>query len=355
MSLASIPTSYATVSLGPPSIPLPQKLDAIAKAGFKGIELGFPDLLSFASSIDKQEVSNYDYDALASAASEVKKLCEQHGIRVVMLQPFANFEGWAQGSKEREDAFRRVQGWVRIMQNVGCDMLQVGSSDSPHITSSPSELANDLRVLCKEYLAPHGFRLAYENWCWATHAPTWSDVWNIVKLVDEPNIGLCLDTFQTAGGELGDPTTASCLLEEGPDGKKMQSEERERAFKESLDKLSKEIPAEKIYILQISDAYKPPSPFSKNPDPPDDSGLRPRGRWSMAFRPPPFQGGYLPVTQVAQAVLNTGFRGWFSMEVFDGGQDGKGRAWEEDGELERYAKEAMKSHYKLLDECRSAS
>ena len=355
MSLASIPTSYATVSLGPPSIPLPQKLTATAKAGFKGIELGFPDLISFASSIENREVSNYDYDALASAASEVKKLCEQHDIKVVMLQPFAKFEGWAQGSKEREDAFRRVQGWVRIMQKVGCDMLQVGSSDSPHITASPSELANDLRILCKEYLAPHGFRLAYENWCWATHASTWSDVWHIVKLVDEPNIGLCLDTFQTAGGEWGDPTTASGFLEEGPDGKNIQSEERERAFKESLAKLSKEIPAEKIYILQISDAYKPHSPFSKDPDPPDDSGLRPRGRWSMAFRLPPFQGGYLPVTQVAQAVLNTGFRGWLSMEVFDGGQDGKGRQWEEEGELERYAKEALKSHHKLLEECGATS
>ena len=352
MSLDSIPTSYATVSLGPPSIPLPKKLAAISKAGFQGIELGFPDLLSFASSLEKRDVSKYDYDTLCSAASEFKKICEREKLKVVMMQPFANFEGWVQGSKERDDAFTRAKGWVRIMQNVGCDMLQVGSSDSPHINASPSELADDLRTLCKDILAPRGFRLAYENWCWATLAPSWNDVWNIVKLVDQPNIGLCLDTFQTGGGEWGDPTTKSGLLEENMDGEKIQDSEREKSFTESLERLSKEIPAEKIYILQISDAYKPSSPLSKEPDPPNGSGLRPRGRWSMAFRPPPFQGGYLPVTEVTKAVLRTGFRGWFSLEVFDEGKDGQGREWEKDGELEKYAKSAMESHQTLLQDCR---
>ena len=351
MSLGSIPTSYATVSPGLPSIPLPQKLAAISAAGFQGIELGFPDLLSFSCSLEKRDVSNYDYDTLCSTASDVKRICAREGLKIVMLQPFANFEGWAQGSKERDNAFLRAKGWVRIMQSVGCDMLQVGSSDSPHINSSPSELADDLRILCKDILAPHGFRLAYENWCWATLAPSWSDVWEIVELVGQPNIGLCLDTFQTGGGEWGDPTTESGLLEENTDGAKIHDAERETSFKDSLGRLAREIPPEKIYILQISDAYKPPSPFSKDPDPPNDSGLRPRGRWSMAFRPPPFQGGYLPVTDVAKAVLRTGFRGWFSMEVFDGGKAGQGREWETEGELERYAKAAMESHQKLLKEC----
>ena len=42
-----------------------------------------------------------------------------------MLQPFSNFEGWPQGSKERGDAFSRAKGWIQIMQAVGTDMLQV--------------------------------------------------------------------------------------------------------------------------------------------------------------------------------------------------------------------------------------
>jgi hypothetical protein len=45
-------------------------------------------------------------------------------------------------------------------------------------------------------------------------------------------------------------------------------------FKVGLEELSTTIPNEKIYLLQISDAYKPPSPFE---DKGDESGLWPLG------------------------------------------------------------------------------
>ena len=156
-------------------------------------------------------------------------------------------------------------------------------------------------------------------------------------------MGLCLDTFQTAGGEWADPTTKSGLIEseEGSSSK----EELEKKFYASLKDLSTTIPAEKIYILQISDAYKPPLPLDPSPD--EKTGLRPRGRWSMSLRPPPFDGGYLPVTDVAKAVLQTGFRGWFSMEVFDGGPDGRDEEWRDMG---AYARKAMGAHERLLRE-----
>jgi len=124
-SLTSIPTSYATVSIGTPTHPLSQKLDAIAATNFQGIELGFPDLLSFASQYHGREIGNEDFPALCEAAGEVKQMCATRGLQVVMMQPFANFEGWAPGSAEREDAFRRAEGWMGIMEAVGCDMLQV--------------------------------------------------------------------------------------------------------------------------------------------------------------------------------------------------------------------------------------
>lgn len=339
-SLAQIPTCYATVSIGTPDTPLDQKLEAIAAAGFQGVELGFPDLLSFASKRQNKVVQPQDFDTLCDIARDVRKLAEANGLKIVMLQPFSNFEGWEEGSERREDAFRRAKGWIRIMQAVGTDMLQVGSTDSPHASGSLDYLASDLRELA-DLLAPHNFRLAYENWCWATHAPDWKDVWEIVQKVDRPNVGLCLDTFQTAGGEWADPTTASGLIERGG-GK----EALERQFKTSLENLARTIPKEKIYILQISDAYKPRTPLSPGPEP-DENGLRPRGRWSLSLRPIPFDGGYLPVVDFTQAVLKTGFRGWFSMEVFDGGPDGSDTDWKD---IEGYAKKAMASHNKLLQE-----
>ena len=124
-SLAQIPTCYATVSVGTPNHPLDEKLKAIAAAGFQGIELGFPDLLSFASQNLGKDVGPQDFGLLCNAGLEVKKMCEELGLKIVMLQPFSNFEGWKPQSEERKDAFRRAKGWIKIMEAVGTDMLQV--------------------------------------------------------------------------------------------------------------------------------------------------------------------------------------------------------------------------------------
>jgi sugar phosphate isomerase/epimerase len=168
-SLDSIPTSFATVSLGKPSDSLLLKLSAISSAGFKGVELGFPDLVSFASEYHKKEIKEDDYDRLCEAGKGVKMICEQSNLRIIMLQPFSNFEGWKKGSKERKEAFERAKGWIRVMQSVGTDMLQVGSSDSPNISTSKEDIVSDIRELA-DMLAEHKLRLAYENWCWSTHA-----------------------------------------------------------------------------------------------------------------------------------------------------------------------------------------
>ena len=149
-------------------------------------------------------------------------------------------------------------------------------------------------------------------------------------------MGLCLDTFQTGGGEWADPTTESGLREDIPrDG-------LEERFEKSLQDLSATVPSEKIFILQVSDAYK-----KKIQNEPNCNGLRPRGQWSTNLRPLPFHGGYLPVVQFTKAVLKTGFRGWFSTEVFDGGPDGIDTEW---NDLDGYAKKAMEAHKRLLQE-----
>ncbi|KFX91443.1 hypothetical protein O988_07753 [Pseudogymnoascus sp. VKM F-3808] len=253
ISLDLIPISIATVSVGNPSDPFEDKLAAISGTKFQGIELGFPDLVSFASKIHKKEIEEDDYDRLCSAGSEIAALCKRYNLEIIMLQPFSNFEGWERGSKERSEAFSRAKGWIRIMQAVGTTMLQLGSTDSNNVSRSLEVLASDIRELA-DLLAPHSFRLAYENWCWATVSPTWARAWAIVQRVDRPNVGLCLDTFQTCGGEYGDPTTASGLIE------KDIHHSLEKSFTYSLYVLTKSVPKEKIYVLQISDAYKPPTP-----------------------------------------------------------------------------------------------
>lgn len=146
----TFPLSCATSSLNPfpastiPLHDLPSKLHAIANAGFKGIELAFPDFLSFARQFLNKDVGDKAWDDLCVAAREVKILCQGLRLEIMMLQPFSNFEGWEKGSKEREDAFERARGWIRIMQELGTDMLQVRciSPCSPFSFSSKSELTD---------------------------------------------------------------------------------------------------------------------------------------------------------------------------------------------------------------------
>jgi sugar phosphate isomerase/epimerase len=166
------------------------------------------------------------------------------------------------------------------------------------------------------------------------------DVWEIVKKADRPNIGLCLDTFQSAGGEWGDPRTNSGLVED------VKREEVEACWKQSCKELAATIPSNKIFLLQISDAYRMDYPIE---DKFDDSALRPRGQWSHDYRPLPYDGGYLPVEDFTRAVFETGFRGWCSsIEVFDG------RGPEKYEEMGSFAGKAMEALRRLLDEAGSS-
>ena len=126
MAKSYIPTCYASCSIGTqPEHDLPAKLEAISSAGFEAIELSLPDLVSFASSYLKKEVSNYDYPELCEAGTKVKELCAANNLKILILQSFSNFEGWPDGSPEKEDAWKRAKGWLQIMEAVGTDMLQV--------------------------------------------------------------------------------------------------------------------------------------------------------------------------------------------------------------------------------------
>lgn len=166
-SLETIPVSYATCSLGSPSNPPPllDRLHAISAAGFSAVELSFPDILSYGQTLLGHHVDPSDYHVLCRVAAEIRKECDKRKLGIMMLQPFANYEAWPEGSDARDDALDRAHGWIRIMQSCGTDMLQVGSTDSPLEKLDKGKAVSDLRILC-DLLREHGFRLAYENWCW---------------------------------------------------------------------------------------------------------------------------------------------------------------------------------------------
>ena len=104
---------------------LPAKLKAISEAGFEAIELSMPDILSWGKKVHGKEIDPKDYGLLKQIGMDIRRLCEQYRLHILMLQPFANCEGWPKGSEERKEAFERAYGWSSIMEAVGTDMLQV--------------------------------------------------------------------------------------------------------------------------------------------------------------------------------------------------------------------------------------
>lgn len=110
---------------------LPSKLKAISEAGFEAIELSMPDILSYGKQISGTDIDPKDYGMLAQVGMNIRRLCERSRLHILMLQPFANFEGWPKDSPERKDAFDRAKGWSSIMEAVGTDMLQVKPPHSP--------------------------------------------------------------------------------------------------------------------------------------------------------------------------------------------------------------------------------
>lgn len=143
------------------------KLEAIAKAGFDSVELGMPDLQAYAqqrlgSSFKplSDEDGSGDLSALIKIAEEVKQLCQDLKLEILCLQPFSQFEGYKDDQK-REARFRKAKVWMDVMEALGTDMLQVGSTDDKESTSDRETIVQDLTELA-DLAAKRGMRIGYE-------------------------------------------------------------------------------------------------------------------------------------------------------------------------------------------------
>jgi sugar phosphate isomerase/epimerase len=143
------------------------KLEAISKAGFDSIELGMPDLQAYAqqklgSSFSplSDEDGSGDLTSLIRIAGELKQLCKDLNLQILCLQPFSQFEGYTDDDK-REGKFRKAKVWMDVMEALGTDMLQVGSTDDKESTSDREVIVQDLTELA-DLAAKRGMRIGYE-------------------------------------------------------------------------------------------------------------------------------------------------------------------------------------------------
>ncbi|THD76806.1 sugar phosphate isomerase/epimerase and 4-hydroxyphenylpyruvate domain-containing protein [Thalassobius vesicularis] len=193
-------TSIATVSI---SGNLIEKLEAIAAAGFDGIE-----------------IFEQDFIAHDGSPRDVGRLVRDHGLEITLFQPFRDFECLPEPLRSK--AFDRAERKFDLMQELGTDLILVCSSVHPNSLGGIDRAANDLHEL-GERAAKRGLRVGYEALAWGRHVNDHRDAWEIVRRADHQNIGLILDSFHTLGRKLSPESIRS-------------------------------IPGDKIFFVQLADA-----------------------------------------------------------------------------------------------------
>ncbi|MBK5537274.1 bifunctional sugar phosphate isomerase/epimerase/4-hydroxyphenylpyruvate dioxygenase family protein [Pseudomonas sp. TH05] len=192
--------SIATVSL---SGTLPEKLEAIAAAGFDGVEIFENDLLYYDGS-----------------PREIKQMCADLGIAITLFQPFRDFEGCRRDRLARN--LERAERKFDLMQELGTDLVLVCSNASADSVGEQQILIDDLHLLA-ERAGARGLRIGYEALAWGRHVNTYQQVWDIVRQADHPSLGVLLDSFHTLSLK-GDPAAIA------------------------------QIPGDKIFFVQMADA-----------------------------------------------------------------------------------------------------
>jgi 4-hydroxyphenylpyruvate dioxygenase len=167
-----VQTAIATVCLAGT---LNEKLEAMAAARFKGVEIFENDLLSFDGT-----------------PTQVGRRIRDLGLEAVTFQPFRDFEGMPE--PQRAKAFSRAERKFDLMQELGCDLLMVCSNVSPDSLPEIERAAADFHEL-GERAAARGLRVAFEALAWGRHVNEYSQSWEVVRRADHPAVGLVLDSF----------------------------------------------------------------------------------------------------------------------------------------------------------------
>lgn len=193
-TVMSLIPAIATVSLGQAIAghQLPAKIKSAAAHSIQGIEIFYECLEQRALEL----TGSLSEHGLLEAATETANLCNQYGVEIVCLQPLLFFEGLADKAA-RAAAFERLKLWFKLCHTLGTDLIQIPTNFQQHDTTGDVDhIVADLTEATLLGLQESPvIRFAYEGVSWGTHVDTWDGCWEIVKRIDLPNLGLCLNTF----------------------------------------------------------------------------------------------------------------------------------------------------------------
>ena len=155
--------SIATVSI---SGTLPEKLHAIAAAGYQGVEIFENDLLYYTGT-----------------PAEIRQLAADLGLKITLFQPFRDFEGASRAQFAANMA--RARRKFALMRELGCETLLLCSNVQPDCSADSELQVADLRALAT-LAEEEGIAIGYEALAWGTHVNRWQQAWERVRR------GLCL-------------------------------------------------------------------------------------------------------------------------------------------------------------------
>jgi 4-hydroxyphenylpyruvate dioxygenase len=216
---------------------------------------------------DAVEIFENDLLTFPGTPSEVGRIVRDLGMEISLFQPFRDLEGMP--DPQRAQAFERMKRKFDVMAELGTDLILLCSNCSPLADENRSKMVSDLTAL-GALAAEHDMRVGYEALAWGRHVHDHRDAWNLVRDVDHPNIGLILDSFHSLSRKIPSASIG-------------------------------DIRADKLFIVQVADAPLLDMDYLY---------------WSRHFRNMPGQGDFA-LAEFAEAILNTGYDGYWSLEIFN--------------------------------------
>ena len=213
------------------------------------------------------EIFENDLTFFSGRPADVRVMAQDLGLEIIALQPMRDFE--AMPEKQRDRNFERAKRKFDLMEELGTSMLCVCSSVAEEAIDDPARAAADLGALA-DLAGQRGIRIGYEALAWARYVKDWMDAWKIVELADRPNLGIVLDSFHIC------------------------------ARKNPLEPIGGLRP-DRIALVQVSDA------------PAVVMDVMSLSRHHRCF---PGQGDF-PITDYLDAVVQSGYSGHVSLEVFN--------------------------------------
>ncbi|CAN3376156.1 hypothetical protein DIURU_003761 [Diutina rugosa] len=228
-----------------------EKLLSIHNAGFQGVELTPSDVAEIEYLPDI-----YDY-------------CVDLDLKVTALQPFRDLGGW-NCNEEFYAKIDELKKFFIIMNQLCTNMLIIGANTLPHPSDDMNIIVDQFRTASR-LAANRGIKLAYESVSWATNVHTLEKLCEIVEKVDEPNFGICIDSFHI------------------------------NMHRPTIEKLN--ILKEKLFSVQLCDA-----PNLKLTD---------LAYFAKHYRVLPFQGNFPSLIEDLKVVHDTGYDGYLTLEIFN--------------------------------------